>query len=81
VALTATSALVLAGSASAASQTVQGSGDIDKMTVNNAEAALKVNLFGFGPPCDAHYMRVVVDWGCTPPAAAGRETVLRWSAP
>jgi len=63
VALTATSALVLAGSASAASQTVQGSGDIDKMTVNNAETALKVNLFGFGPPCDAHYMRVIVDWG------------------
>ena len=63
VALTATSALVLAGSASAASQTVQGSGDIDKMTVNNAGSALKVNLFGFGPPCEAHYMKVVVDWG------------------
>ena len=63
MALTATSALVLAGSASAASQTVQGSGDIDKMTVNNAGSALKVNLFGFGPPCEAHYMKVVVDWG------------------
>ena len=63
MALTVTSALVLAGSASAASQTVQGSGDIDKMTVTNAQTALKVNLFGFGPPCDAHYMKVVVDWG------------------
>lgn len=58
------SALSFAGSASAASQTVQGSGDIDKMVVNNARTALKVNLFGFGPPCGwAHYMKVVLDWG------------------
>jgi hypothetical protein len=55
--------LSLAGSASAASQTVQGSGDIDKMVVDNAKSALKVNLFGFGPPCDAHYMSVILDWG------------------
>jgi hypothetical protein len=57
------SALVLAGSASAASQTVQGSGDIEKMTVNNARTTLKVTLYGFGPPCDAHYMSVDLDWG------------------
>ena len=56
-------ALSLAGSASAASQTVQGSGDIDKMVVDNAKNALKVDLFGFGVPCDAHYMSVVVEWG------------------
>ena len=63
MALTLGSVLSLAGSASAASQTVQGSGDIEKMVVNNATIALKVNLFGFGPPCDAHYMKVVLDWG------------------
>jgi len=61
--LTLVSVLSLAGSASAASQTVQGSGDIDKMVVNNTTTALKVNLFGFGPPCEAHYMKVVLDWG------------------
>jgi len=63
LALTLASVLCLAGSASAASQTVQGSGDIDKMVVNNAQTALKVNLFGFAPPCEAHYMKVVLDWG------------------
>ena len=52
LALTLVSGLSLAGSASAASQTVQGSGDIDKMVVKNAQTALKVNLLGFGPPCD-----------------------------
>ena len=63
MALTLGAVLSLAGSASAASQTVQGSGDIEKMVVNNAKTALKANLFGFGPPCDAHYMKVVLDWG------------------
>ena len=33
------------------------------MVVDNARTALKVNLFGFAPPCEAHYMRVVLDWG------------------
>jgi hypothetical protein len=63
LALTLVAGLCLAGSASAASQTVQGSGDIDKMVVKNAASALKVNLFGFGPPCEAHYIKVVLDWG------------------
>lgn len=63
MALTLGLVLCLVGSASAASQTVRGSGDIDKMVVKNTRTALKVNLFGFGPPCDAHYMAVVVDWG------------------
>ena len=62
-ALTLVSALSLAGPASAASQTVQGSGDIDKMVANNAATAVKVSLFGFKPPCEAHYMKVVLDWG------------------
>ena len=63
MALTLGAVLSLAGSASAASQTVQGSGDIEKMVVNNAKTALKVDLFGFQPPCEAHYMKVVLDWG------------------
>ncbi|MBA3407975.1 MAG: hypothetical protein H0U06_07940, partial [Solirubrobacterales bacterium] len=57
------SVLALAGSASAASQTVRGTGDIEKLVVNNATSAVKVNLFGFAPPCDAHYMRVTLEWG------------------
>jgi hypothetical protein len=56
LALTLVSVLSLAGSATAASQTVQGSGDIDKMVVNNAQTALKVSLYGFGAPCDAHFV-------------------------
>ena len=63
LAITLVSALSLAGSATAASQTVHGSGDIDKMVVNNAQTALKVSLYGFGPPCDAHYMKIVLHWG------------------
>lgn len=50
-------------SAGAASQTVQGTGDIEKMVANNAQKALKVSLFGLGAPCDAKYMKVTVDWG------------------
>ena len=57
------SVLSLAGAASAASQTVQGSGDIEKMVVNNAKKAFTVNLFGFEPPCEAQYMKVIVQWG------------------
>ncbi len=63
LALMLVSVLALAGSASAASQTVRGTGDIEKMVVNNATSAVKVNLFGFAPPCDAHYMRVTLEWG------------------
>jgi len=62
--MTLVSVLSVAGSATASSQTVRGSGDIDKMVVNNAQTVLKVSLYGFGAPCDdAHYMKVVVHWG------------------
>ena len=63
LALTFVGALAFAGAASAASQTVQGTGDIDKMVVKNARTALKVNLFGFDPPCEAKYMKVTITWG------------------
>jgi hypothetical protein len=63
LALTLVSVLSFAGSASAASQTVQGTGDIDKMVVRNATSALKVKLYGFKPPCEAHYMKATLDWG------------------
>ncbi|MGZ8648392.1 MAG: hypothetical protein ACXW08_07165 [Solirubrobacteraceae bacterium] len=49
LALTLASVLSLGWSAIAESQTVQGTGDIDKMAVNNATSALKVNLFGLKP--------------------------------
>jgi hypothetical protein len=63
LALTLVSGLSLAGSASAASQTVKGTGDIEKMAVNNAQKELKVNLYGFDPPCEAKYMKIIVTWG------------------
>jgi hypothetical protein len=63
LALTVVSVLSLAGSASAASQTVRGTGDIEKMVVTNAATAFEVKLYGFKPPCEAHYMKVVLDWG------------------
>ncbi len=63
VALTSAAAVLPAASAVAASQTVQGTGDIDKMVANNAQSALKVALFGLAAPCDAKYMKITVDWG------------------
>ena len=63
LAITAATAALPAASAVAASQTVQGTGDIDKMVANNAQRALKVALFGLGAPCDAKYMKITVDWG------------------
>lgn len=33
------------------------------MAVNNAASALKVNLFGLKPPCEAQYMKVTLSWG------------------
>ena len=61
--LTSAVAVLPAASAGAASQTVQGTGDIDKLVVNNARSALKASLFGLGAPCDAKYMKLTVDWG------------------
>ena len=61
--LTSAVAVLPAASAGAASQTVQGTGDIDKLVVNNAKSALKASLFGLGAPCDAKYMKLTVDWG------------------
>jgi hypothetical protein len=61
--LTSAAAVLPAASAGAASQTVQGTGDIDKLVVNNAKSALKASLFGLGAPCDAKYMKLTLDWG------------------
>jgi hypothetical protein len=61
-----TSAVVLlpVASAGAASQTVQGTGDIDKLVVNNAQTKLKASLFGIGAPCDeAKSIKLTIDWG------------------
>jgi len=33
------------------------------MVVDNATSALNITLFGFAPPCEAQYMKVVLDWG------------------
>jgi hypothetical protein len=63
LALTMVSVLSFAAWASAASQTVQGTGDIEKLVVNNAQKALKVNLYGFDPPCEAKYMKILITWG------------------
>jgi hypothetical protein len=63
VAFTCAAAALPPASALAASQTVQGTGDIDKMVANNAQSALKVSLFGLDAPCDAKYMKITVDWG------------------
>ena len=62
--LTSAAAVLPVTSAGAASQTVQGTGDIDKLVVSNAQTKLKASLFGLGAPCDeAKYMKLVVDWG------------------
>ena len=58
--------MLVVPAASADSVTVNGSGDIDKMSVNNGKKALTVKLYGFDPPCEAHYFKVVVFWGGKP---------------
>jgi hypothetical protein len=85
LALAVASAACVAGTAGAASQSVKGTGDIQKMVVDNAKKALKVKLLGFDAPCDAHYMKITVDWGkksgyaidqgCYPGAEWGRSLV------
>ena len=47
----------------AESQTVQGTGDIKKMSVNNGEKAVVVKLKGMDKPCEAHYFKVLIFWG------------------
>ena len=60
---TASCLLLLASSAAGESQTVQGKGDLKKMAANNAQGAVKVNLFGFRGPCDAKQFTIDVFWG------------------
>lgn len=47
----------------AESDTVQGTGVIKKMSVNNAERKVTVTLKGLAGPCEAHYFRVLIFWG------------------
>lgn len=55
--------LALVPYAIAESQSVQGTGDIKKMSVNNGEKAVVVKLKGMDKPCEAHYFKVVIFWG------------------
>jgi hypothetical protein len=55
--------LVLAPFAVAKSTTVEGTGDIERMSVNNGDRAVTVKLRGFAAPCEAHYFKIVVFWG------------------
>ena len=58
--------LLLAPYAAGESQTVQGKGDLKKMTATNAQDAVKVKLFGFGGPCNAKQFTIDVFWGTKP---------------
>ncbi len=58
--------LLVVPAASADSVTVRGTGDIDKLSVNNGDKALTAKLYGFAAPCDAHYFKIVVFWGSKP---------------
>jgi hypothetical protein len=55
--------LALVPFAMAESDTVQGTGVIKKMSVDNAQKAVTVKLKGLAGPCDAHYFRVLIFWG------------------
>jgi hypothetical protein len=56
-------ALALGSSAGAESTKVKGSGDIAKMTADNAKGGVTVKLYGFDKPCQAHYIAIFVEWG------------------
>ena len=56
-------ALVAVPYALAESQTVQGAGDIQKMSAKNGERAVTVKVFGIAKPCDAHFLNVEIFWG------------------
>jgi len=50
----------------AESVTVQGTGAITKMSVNNAQDSLIVKVYGLNAPCrDAQNLNVTVKWGTT----------------
>jgi hypothetical protein len=55
--------LALVPFAIADSQTVQGTGAIKKMSVNNGDNKVVVKLKGMDPPCEAHYFRAIIFWG------------------
>ncbi len=63
---TALCVMLLASSAAGESQTVKGKGDLKKMVANNAQSAVKVDLFGFRGPCDAKQFTIDVFWGTKP---------------
>ena len=56
-------ALVVVPYAIAESQSVQGTGVLKKMSVNNGDRKVTVKLKGFDAPCEAHYFRVLLFWG------------------
>lgn len=55
---------VLAPSATADSQTVDGKGHLTKMFVNNGDKGVTVKLFGLEEPCGGtQYFNVQIKWG------------------
>lgn len=54
---------VFAPGASAATTSVKGSGNISKLTLDNAQRAVKVTLAGLGDACEARNWRVELSWG------------------
>ena len=55
--------VAIAAVAMAESQTVQGKGDIEKMSVKNGERAVVVKVHGLAKPCEAHFLNVQIFWG------------------
>jgi len=55
--------LALVPFALADSQTVQGTGVIKKLSVNNGDNKVVAKLKGMDAPCEAHYFKVVIFWG------------------
>jgi len=52
--------LALVPFALAESQTVQGTGVIKKLSVNNGDNKVVAKLKGMDAPCEAHYFKVVI---------------------
>lgn len=56
-------ALVAVPYALAESQTVQGQGDIKKISAKNGDRAITVKVHGLANPCEAHFLNVEIFWG------------------
>ena len=61
--VTCIAALTVVASAYAASQTMNGQGDLKKMTATNGSNAVTTKLTGFKGPCKAQQFHVEIQWG------------------